>query len=1004
MTAPPLNLPIYPISCRNPSCNETFNLDKAKAEILKSGIVYADCGEVIFQGYKCPDPHCRALRFVRCDRNNPVFDLRDFIITPNSQPFANVAEQINILEQSDNQHEFLRFKIIPAWDEESVNIKDLPPQHSTSHYNRHPSMNGSCFMTVEGFQWRLRKETETGTIELRRLFPDIPKFRNLLTCLAPNIITKVDESGAMRAEDDGSSVKEFEEKNAAWRTLLEEGGGKALNEAIVGQLKGKSIANFDKNEVETLIVQELTDYRRRRAHLLREQAEKAGFEETIWSIFKKSFNDIVYAVCTKLALEPHRKKLTDWVNKAEKGKALFVDAPMGLGKTYSIVEALADNPELSAVIFMPTKKLCEELIFNLKWKIGPKKGYDYWGIISNLEIIEDRNGKIFVDNDGDPCQRFKSYFLNREIYYADGINEDECPFFNEFINRYSYGWFAKNNICEKCEKFLKEETEKIICRFRLHRTRAPLARIIITTHFQYNNFCKQSSLSKWYKYGYYKMVIKGDELVKEKIDGVERNFFIIDEDIILSRFYQPYELKKKQLKGFIATITDFIADLQNNNILNVDSRLMSNINQILAQFEKCDKTSIVPPVDSEFKISHKIKKKWHELYATANQNIPEFIEWSGIVGNYLDFIEHAIKYGFAVQSYNYTFHSKGQSFTKKIKKGYFPNPTAFDLSRLPPHVFFDGTKLGDKFIKHKMKNVELLSHKIDVKLLWQARVFQNVNTDLPKSQMHRYKSDVQRLLTELFNELGRDHKYFIVCSKATEDEYLKDLINENFSEFNIILEHYRNLRGINDAKDCDIAIMLGSFIPPDAVEIAMGLEFIQEQLKPNKILPTENNVWKWIYSNFRMTYNEEYSVIGELAKYLRHSEHRQALARTRYLFHDVDFYIFSKDNVSDYDPYLSNSKTDQFKDHIFPGMPKFKHPESKNEMILDAVIEWISDSGQEIFGRKDIGGKSGIKRLSTVGKHLKHLVVKEILEMASPTKYKLASHLIIKNGNIEPRN
>jgi len=40
MTVSLLNLPIYPISCRNPTCNETFNLDKAKAEILKSGIVY----------------------------------------------------------------------------------------------------------------------------------------------------------------------------------------------------------------------------------------------------------------------------------------------------------------------------------------------------------------------------------------------------------------------------------------------------------------------------------------------------------------------------------------------------------------------------------------------------------------------------------------------------------------------------------------------------------------------------------------------------------------------------------------------------------------------------------------------------------------------------------------------------------------------------------------------------------------------------------------------------
>ena len=41
-------------------------------------------------------------------------------------------------------------------------------------------------------------------------------------------------------------------------------------------------------------------------------------------------------------------------------------------------------------------------------------------------------------------------------------------------------------------------------------------------------------------------------------------------------------------------------------------------------------------------------------------------------------------------------------------------------------------------------------------------------------------------------------------------------------------------------------------------------------------------------------------LIDELIKALRLSEQRQALARTRYLFHDVDFYIVSKDLVIPY--------------------------------------------------------------------------------------------------------
>jgi len=48
-------------------------------------------------------------------------------------------------------------------------------------------------------------------------------------------------------------------------------------------------------------------------------------------------------------------------------------------------------------------------------------------------------------------------------------------------------------------------------------------------------------------------------------------------------------------------------------------------------------------------------------------------------------------------------------------------------------------------------------------------------------------------------------------------------------------------------------------------------------------------------------YLEKYAVVDELVKALRLSEQRQALARTRYLSHDVDLYVVSKDLVSDND-------------------------------------------------------------------------------------------------------
>jgi len=424
---------IYPYVCSNSNCKEPFNLNKAKAEIIKSGVVYADCGDIIFQGYKCTNPDCRSIRFIRTDRNHPKFDLRNFLITPSLNGYAHVIENLRFLKNSEKLHDFLKFKYIPAWDEESVSINDVSKQYSLTSYDdlfmihedykhRVPNVNNPswsimgipCSMTSDNFQRSLEKEIETNTIQLRRLYPDIPKFRNLLTCLAPNRITKVDEiDGDVITYAEGDSAKEIQEKNAAWQNLLEKSGGKALNEAIIGLLKDKGIAILDENEVEKLILLELMDFRRSHADELRRQAEKVGFEETIWKSFKNGFNNIVCAVCTELALAPQRKELNEWVNKAEKGKALFIDALMGLGKTYSIVEALTDNPELSAVIFMPTKKLCEEIIRRLKGKIAANKGLDYFEIYHNIDNRE---------------------FLKSEVYYADGIKEKECPYFHEIIS------------------------------------------------------------------------------------------------------------------------------------------------------------------------------------------------------------------------------------------------------------------------------------------------------------------------------------------------------------------------------------------------------------------------------------------------------------------------------------------------------------------------------------------------------------------------------------------
>lgn len=106
-----------------------------------------------------------------------------------------------------------------------------------------------------------------------------------------------------------------------------------------------------------------------------------------------------------------------------------------------------------------------------------------------------------------------------------------------------------------------------------------------------------------------------------------------------------------------------------------------------------------------------------------------------------------------------------------------------------------------------------------------------------------------------------------MSSKEIREAYLDAYLEKKFSAYNLRpkIKHYGHLGGANEAKFCDIGIMLGSFLPPDAVEIAMALEFIQDRL-PNVVLPTENNLWTWRESNSVRTYKDDFAIIEEIAR------------------------------------------------------------------------------------------------------------------------------------------
>jgi hypothetical protein len=354
--------------------------------------------------------------------------------------------------------------------------------------------------------------------------------------------------------------------------------------------------------------------------------------------------------------------------------------------------------------------------------------------------------------------------------------------------------------------------------------------------------------------------------------------------------------------------------------------------------------------------------------------LPDFVNWEGNIPNYLEVIEHSIRFGFVVQKY------------AKVAKAVLANPTKYNLSDLPPHVFFDGTLLHEKFLRHKLLGVEFEKLPIEIQSNRQLRVWQNINDNLPRETIKEDEENAKQFVAGIIQKYGNGSKYFIACSKAVRDTYLEDFIEKKYyPSYRIEICHYGKLRGFNDAEDCDVGIILGGFIPSDAVEIAMALEFIQENLQPNKILTTYGNLWKWKESKAVRKYNPEFMVIEELSRSYRLAEMRQAIARTRYLHHNVDFYILSKDPVEEYEPFLQKIETHQYREYLFP--PRKPRNDNKYDPIKNAVMDWLKKN--ETVNAIDIYNNYKIRR-QTVGEYLKKMAEEGLLVNKTKTKYKLA--------------
>jgi hypothetical protein len=926
----------FPFVCENPDCKQAYGEEEFKDLLRLWGVVYADCGNFIYQGITCRK--CKKTSLKPLPRDNPLVDLRDFIIVPNSNPAANTWEQFIQRERMADEHPFLKFKSIPAWEDETIGYVDLVNRYPSDSYALYTTPGVPYLMMIPGdVERKQEKENETGEIQLRRLYPDTPRFRNLLVCLSPSRISRVeiDEKGVSPRWSE-ADPKQIKEKRIAWMDILKATAGESLRAAVKRRLAAQGHTDFDDNLFDETLERNLWLLEYDPSETLERLSTQVGFEETIWQRFQKAVRPVLYPVCTEIALAREKEKLLAWTTRVDKKKALSVEGPMGLGRGYALPEALVDNEALAAIVFMPTHELCQEMVRYLKIRIAQKKGLKYWNHFEVEGGFADRN--------------LKRELLEKEVYHVDALNEKECPYYDALIAEYGHDWTFNKDTCEDCEK-------KAYCRFISHQERAPLSRIIVATHNEYDPFYEQPGICKWFKKG-----------MERKEDAVERDIFACAEDFVFSRCYQPLVLDKEQTEAFLTRSTALVSNFDKAD------QVLGHVDRLLKEINACDHTAITPAVDATFRIPNPLIQEWKEFFHHPHLSIPETLHGVARVEDYLHWIEHAIRLGVVVERNN------GSPLV------YFPNPKAYHLLHLPAHVFFDATMPEAPLVEEKLQDVQFEQTTLNVKPFWRVTVTQKAPIDLPSKREGEKEQAVKEFVHDLVRERGKDHRYLFVAPETIIEGYLRGFLEQEYPDLHPVAVSYEGFEsGRDHAKECDIAVVLGSYLSPEGVEIAMALGWIRDTLPDVRCIPTESTLWTWEESTGHRAYNNDYAVVGQLATTLRHSKQRQALALTRYILHDVDFYVLSKDRVSDYEPLVRFGETAESGKEALPS--RFRRSDSKYEQVKQAVFDWLKENDAATVTQ--IHRKTGIRR-GTVGEHLKQME-KENVVVRKGKKYVLPS-------------
>lgn len=540
----------------------------------------------------------------------------------------------------------------------------------------------------------------------------------------------------------------------------------------------------------------------------------------------------------------YRRQIDGWDSKLDKGTIQVIHATMGLGKTYAYARTLKEKKYLSAIVFLPTKALIRDVI------------------------------RTYFSNDND-------------VIYLRGMDPEETDERYQCIHAIERKRDIDRNLINERSYYCNPCIKKQNCGIVKMESRVPLHRIVLTTHHQYLRLSRNWKLRRY--------------------RGSERSVWIIDEEMLLQRLFKVSDdFCLKELESLI----------QGLEKIDVGTDEFRRISQLLKN-GKIKGDTVIKPLDPEFEISKNDRNKWRSQFDTGDHIHSK--------KNFLPEAESCIKYGCVV---------RGPKENPWINTVQIQQRSIEGLSA---HVFFDGTPPPDNVFKMVYGDSIDLIRSTAIPVPGTIKVLHTDTFDFPVTHIDRDRNKMRNYLRHVISEelslQSKDEYPFqvlIVCKKtmvktayeickklaipkgikiyanagSTEESdshrprrQVSDFVKPPTIEDDFIaICNYGSLRGLNWAERSPAVVLLGSYIEPDWLQIVRALPFLRFKNRRTQIRSLKRSGKDFLHYKPRS--------LEALSVYVRSAEQKQAMTRTRHLYHEVRAYIVSivsKDEISKYE-------------------------------------------------------------------------------------------------------